>query len=75
MAKKLRSEGFEVTRYRTMKVMAKLKLQAKQRMATSLISRAMIMAYNLRKPPQGLVLHSDRGAQSTSKPYPKLMAG
>ena len=75
MAKKLRSEGFEVTRYRTMKVMAKLKLQAKQRMATSLISRAMIMAYNLRKPPQGLVLHSDRGAQYTSKPYRKLMAG
>jgi len=141
MAKKLRSEGFEVTRYRTMKVMAKLKLQAKQRVAykittkrkhsdavaanllnqnfnpvaqdqiwagditylktaegwvylavvmdlysrrivgwatdkrmtTSLISRAMIMAYNLRQPPKGLVFHSDRGSQYTSKPYRKLL--
>lgn len=143
MAKKLRSEGFEVTRYRTMKVMAKLKLQAKQRVAykittkrkhsddaavnllnqnfnpvgqdqiregditylktaegwvylavvmdlysrrivgwatgkrmtTSLISRAMIMAYNLRQPPQGLVFHSDRVSQYTSKPYRKLLVG
>ena len=141
MAKKLRSEGFEVTRYRTMRVMAKLKLQAMQRVAykittkrkqsdavaanllnqnfnpvaqdqiwagditylktaegwvylavvmdlysrrivgwatdkrmtASLISRAMIMAYNLRQPPQGLVFHSDRGSQYTSKPYRKLL--
>ncbi|MAY37899.1 IS3 family transposase [Spongiibacter sp.] len=141
MAKKLRSEGFEVTRYQTMKVMAKLKLQAKQRVAykittkrkhndavaanllnqnfnpvaqdqiwagditylktaegwvylavvmdlysrrivgwatdkrmtASLISRAMIMAYNLRQPPNGLVFHSDRGSQYTSKPYRKLL--
>jgi putative transposase len=39
MAKKLRSEGFEVTRYRTMKVMAKLKLQAKQRVAYKITTK------------------------------------
>jgi len=33
MAKKLRSEGLEVSRYKTMKIMARLNLQAKQRMA------------------------------------------
>ncbi|WP_159238864.1 IS3 family transposase [Zhongshania aliphaticivorans] len=143
MAKKLRAEDFNVTRYKTIKVMAQLKLQAKQRVAykvttkrkhsdtvaanllnqnfnpvgqdqiwagditylktaegwvylavvmdlysrrivgwatdkrmtTSLISRAMIMAYNLRQPPQGLVFHSDRGSQYTSKPYRKLLVG
>ncbi len=32
-------------------------------MSTSLISRAMIKAYNLRMPPKGLVFHSDRGSQ------------
>jgi putative transposase len=141
MAKKLRAEGFSVTRYKTMKVMAKLTLQAKQRVAykittkrkhsdsvaanllnqnfnsvgqdeiwagditylktaegwvylaitmdlysrriigwatdkrmtTSLISRAMIMAYNLRRPAEGLVFHSDRGSQYTSKAYGKLL--
>ena len=143
MAKKLRSEGFEVTRYRAIKIMARLKLQAKQRVAykvttkrkhsdavadnllnqnfnpvgqdqvwagditylktaqgwmylavvmdlysrrivgwsidrrmtTSLIRRAMIMAYNLRRPASGLVFHSDRGSQYTSKPYRKLLVG
>jgi putative transposase len=141
MAKKLRTESFNVTRYKTMKVMAKLKLQAKQRVAykittkrkhsdsvaanllnqnfnpvgqdqiwagditylktaegwvylaitmdlysrriigwatdkrmtTSLISRAMIMAYNLRRPAEGLVFHSDRGSQYTSKAYGELL--
>tara|TARA_R110000787_G_C13354578_1_gene439433 strand:+ start:354 stop:842 length:489 start_codon:yes stop_codon:yes gene_type:complete len=33
MARKLRSEGFAVTRYKAMKVMARLKLQARQRVA------------------------------------------
>ena len=46
-----------------------------KRMATSLISPAMIMAYNLRQPPKGLVFHSDRGSQYTSKPYRKLLIG
>jgi len=35
MAKKLRSEGFEVSRYKAMKIMARLKQQAKQRVAES----------------------------------------
>ena len=141
MAKKLRSEGFVLTRHQAMKAMRSLKLQAKQRaaykittkrkhtdsvadkllnqnfnplgknqvwagditylktgegwvnlaivmdlysrriigwamdkrMTTSLISRAIIMAYNLRSPSKGLVFHSDRGSQYTSKPYRKLL--
>ena len=45
-----------------------------KRMTTSLVSRAMIKAYNLRQPPEGLVFHSDRGSQYTSKRYRKLLA-
>lgn len=44
-----------------------------QRMTTSLVSRALIMAYNLRQPPKGLVFHSDRGSQYTSKAYRQLL--
>ena len=44
-----------------------------KRMTTDLISKAMIMAYNLRQPPKGLVFHSDRGSQYTSKRYRKLL--
>ncbi len=46
-----------------------------KRMTTSLISRAMIKAYNLRQPPRGLVFHSDRGSQYTSKAFAKLLRG
>ncbi len=141
LAKKLRAEGFEITRYRMLKIMQKLKLVVKQRVAykattkrkhsdavadnllnqnfnptgkdqvwagditylktaegwsylavvmdlysrrivgwaidkrmtTSLISRAMIKAYNIRQPPRGLVFHSDRGSQYTSKRYRTLL--
>ncbi len=45
-----------------------------KRMTTSLVSRALIKAYNLRQPPKGLVFHSDRGSQYTSKRYRKLLA-
>ena len=45
-----------------------------KRMTTSLVSRALIKAYNLRQPPEGLVFHSDRGSQYTSKRYRKLLA-
>ncbi|MCK5190084.1 MAG: IS3 family transposase, partial [Methylococcales bacterium] len=45
-----------------------------KRMTTDLICKAMIMAYNLRQPPKGLVFHSDRGSQYTSKRYRKLLA-
>lgn len=46
-----------------------------QRMTTDLISKAMIKAYNLRQPGKGLVFHSDRGSQYTSKRYRKLLDG
>jgi len=46
-----------------------------KRMTTDLICKAMIMAYNLRQPPRGLVFHSDRGSQYTSKRYHKLLKG
>jgi len=44
-----------------------------KRMTTSLVSRALIKAYNLRQPPKGLVFHSDRGSQYTSKRYRALL--
>ena len=44
-----------------------------KRMTTDLVCKAMIMAYNLRQPPKGLVFHSDRGSQYTSKRYRKLL--
>lgn len=45
-----------------------------KRMTTDLVSKAMMKAYNLRQPPKGLVFHSDRGSQYTSKYYRKLLA-
>ena len=45
-----------------------------KRMTTDLIYKAMVKAYNLRQPPKGLVFHSDRGSQYTSKRYRKLLA-
>jgi len=44
-----------------------------KRMTTGLICKAMIIAYNLRQPPFGLVFHSDRGSQYTSKRHRKLL--
>ena len=46
-----------------------------KRMTTDLVYKAMVKAYNLRQPPKGLVFHSDRGSQYTSKHYRKLLAG
>jgi len=43
-------------------------------MTTELVSKALIKAYNLRRPGKGLVFHSDRGSQYTSKHYRKLLA-
>jgi len=45
-----------------------------KRMTTELVSKALIKAYNLRRPGKGLVFHSDRGSQYTSKRYRKLLA-
>ena len=44
-------------------------------MTTSLVSRALISAYNVRQPPKGLVFHSDRGSQYTSKRFRELLEG
>lgn len=44
-----------------------------KRMTTDLVSKAMIKAYNLRQPPKGVVFHSDRGSQYTSKQYRRLL--
>jgi len=40
-----------------------------KRMTRSLVEKAFLKAYNLCKPPKGLVFHSDRGSQYTSKGY------
>jgi len=45
-----------------------------KRMTTDLVSKALINAYNLRLPAPGLVFHSDRGSQYTSKQFRKLQA-
>lgn len=47
--------------------------QIDKRMTTSLVSRALIKAYNMRQPPKGLVFHSDRGSQYTSHRYRELL--
>lgn len=46
-----------------------------KRMTTDLVSKAVTKAYNHRQPPKGLVFHSDRGSQYTSKQYRKLLVG
>ena len=43
------------------------------RMTTDLVSKAMMKAYNLRQPSKGLVFHSDRGSQYTSRQYRGLL--
>lgn len=44
-----------------------------KRMTTDLVSKALMKAYNLRQPKRGLVFHSDRGSQYTSKRFRKLL--
>ena len=44
-----------------------------KRMTTGLVNKALMKAYNLRQTPRGLVFHSDRGSQYTSKRYQKLL--
>ncbi|HDM8244067.1 TPA: IS3 family transposase, partial [Vibrio campbellii] len=46
-----------------------------KRMTTDLVSKALIKAYNLRQPEKGLVFHSDRGSQYTSRQYRKQLQG
>ena len=45
-----------------------------KRMKTNLVCKALMKAYNVRLPPEGLVFHSDRGSQYTSKHYRKLLS-
>lgn len=45
-----------------------------KRMTKALVGRAMIQAISLRQPRPGLVFHSDRGSQYTSRHYRKLLA-
>ena len=44
-----------------------------RQMKKALVIRALMMAINLRKPPSGLIHHSDRGSQYCSKSYQKLL--
>jgi putative transposase len=46
-----------------------------KRMATDLINKALVKAYNLRQPSKGSVFHSDRGSQYTRKRFGKLLKG
>jgi putative transposase len=44
-----------------------------KRMTTDLIEQAFLKAHRLRQPPKGLVFHSDRGSQYTSKRFRSLL--
>jgi putative transposase len=44
-----------------------------RRMTRALVIRALMMAINLRKPPPGLLHHSDRGSQYASHAYQALL--
>lgn len=44
-----------------------------KRMTVELVERAMQMAITLRKPDAGLIFHSDRGSQYTSKRFGRLL--
>ncbi len=47
-------------------------LAMSQRINKDLVLRALTQAIKRRKPPKGLIIHSDRGSQYTSKAYWKL---
>ena len=44
-------------------------------MTTDLTSKALVKAYSLRQPPNGLVFNRDRGSQYASKRFGKLLKG
>ena len=44
-----------------------------EKIDTNLVVNSLMMAYNARKPPVGLIHHSDRGCQYTSKIFQKLL--
>ncbi|KGT86003.1 hypothetical protein NG99_27190, partial [Erwinia typographi] len=43
------------------------------RMTSSLVCHALMKAYNLRNPPRGLVVHTDRGSQYTGSRFQTLL--
>lgn len=45
-----------------------------KRMTTDLVIKALEKAYHLRQPSDGIVFHSDRGSQYTSRRYRKLLS-
>ncbi|MCP4415003.1 MAG: IS3 family transposase, partial [Chloroflexi bacterium] len=45
-----------------------------KRITSDLVTNALQMAIEQRKPAAGLLHHSDRGSQYTGKPYRKLLA-
>ena len=45
-----------------------------KRMTSSLVCRALMKACNLRNPPQGLVVHTDRGSQYTGQCFQGLLS-
>ena len=45
-----------------------------KRMTAELVGKALTRAYSIRQPPAGLVFHSDRGSQYTSRYYRDLLA-
>ncbi len=44
-----------------------------KRMTVDLVGKALIKAVNIRQPGRGLVFHSDRGSQYTSRCFRKLL--
>jgi len=46
-----------------------------KRMTVDLIAKALVKAVNIRQPGKGLVFHSDRGSQYTSRSFRKILAG
>ncbi|MCW6023248.1 IS3 family transposase [Serratia marcescens] len=44
-----------------------------KRMTASLVCSALMKAYNLRNPPRGLVVHTDRGSQYTGHQFQRLL--
>ncbi|WP_440862794.1 IS3 family transposase [Symbiopectobacterium purcellii] len=48
--------------------------QVDRRMTSSLVCGALMKAYNLRTPPPGLVVHTDRGAQYTGQRFQALLS-
>jgi putative transposase len=43
------------------------------RMTSSLVCQALMKAYNLRNPPRGLVMHTDRGSQYTGNRFQSML--